>query len=319
MQYIRYKNPDSRQMKMLVNAGKKGRTTAEYAKLLKDVDPNLKVSAPTISRACNMTEESNPVSTDLLEAIAILAEREEVEGVTLAALLEANGMRTDESDSQLSRQSVYEKRRMAAEEITNKAKMILQNEITARNFSFQRLDEYYNWQTLNGYMYQRDRLFPRNYTFGYSVSGMSPCSTWKFALNTMELPKGSEIAVEAHVGNFINKIASVLASDSFESELYENEKYSFVFVDPDIYRLFLRRLNSHLYQVNGLMTVILLDLKSGTVVTEKQLMRFDRELAPSFFNIPKAETPIDDTLLIDPLDMIDPDEEEDFNDRNGND
>ena len=42
------------------------------------------------------------------------------------------------------------------------------------------------------------------------------------------------------------------------------------------------------------------------------LFRFDNALAPSFFNIPKAETPIDDTLLIDPLDMIDPDDEEDF-------
>lgn len=312
MRYIRYRKPNPQAMKTLVNKGKGDRTTAEYAGALKEVDPNLKVSAPTISRTCNMDEDSNPVSTELLEAIAILAEREGVEGVTLAALIEANGMRTDESDSQLSRQSVYEKRRLYAEQVTNRAKMIIQNEITARNFPFQRLDEYYNWTTLNGYVYQRDRLFPRNYTFGYHVSGMSPCSTWKFALNQMRLPEGSEIAVEGHVGNFINKISAVLASDSFESELYENEKYSFVFVDPNIYRLFLKRLNEHDYRVNGLMTVILLDLKNGEVVTEKQLHRYDDALAPSFFNIPKVTTPYDTTRLIDPLDMINPDDEEVF-------
>ena len=69
---------------------------------------------------------------------------------------------------------------------------------------------------------QADRVFPRNYSFGFSVSGMSPCNTWKFALDQMQLPKGAESATEAHVGNFINKVGAVFASDSFESELYGN-------------------------------------------------------------------------------------------------
>ena len=41
-------------------------------------------------------------------------------------------------------------------------------------------------------------------------------------------------------------------------------------------------------------------------------MRFDNELAPSFFNIPKVVTPYDTTMLVDPLDMINPDDEEVF-------
>ena len=119
---------------------------------------------------------------------------------------------------------------------------------------------------------------------------------------------GAESATEAHVGNFINKVGAVFASDSFEGDLYESEKYSFVFVDPDIYRLFLKRLNDHGLLVYGLFTAILVDLDAMQVVEETQLKRYDKAVAASFFKKPVVED-MDEIELTDPLDVVEEDDE----------
>ena len=100
----------------------------------------------------------------------------------------------------------------------------------------------------------------------------------------MQVPQNTaESAVEAHVGHFINRYASVFASDSFEYERYESEKYSFVFVDRTMYELFIKRIQDNGILVNGLMTAILVDYDNNCVVEEKQLERYDGAIAPSFF------------------------------------
>lgn len=307
MDYIRVGDPNPAKLKTIIMAACGDRTLNQFAGDLKLVDPNLKVSAPTISRACNVEEGGKPVSTDLLEAIAKLLPPES--GYQLEDLIAANGMRTKEADSTIEQKVSADRRRQYAEEAERKVRMIFQNEIASRDFSFQQLSEFSNWRNLHGYRFQRDRVFPRNYTFGFSVSGMSPCSTWKFALDQMRLPGGgAESATEAHVGNFINKVGAVFASDSFEGDLYESEKYSFVFVDPDIYRLFLKRLNDHGLLVYGLFTAILVDLDAMQVVEETQLKRYDKAVAASFFKKPVVED-MDEIELTDPLDVVEEDDE----------
>ena len=301
MKYIQIKNPDAEALREQINRVKGPRSMAKFADDIKLTSPNVKVSAPTLSRACNWTEGTSPVSVELLEAIAAIADPET--GVTLDTLITANGMRTQEEDSDLAKKDAYTRRREYTEMVEKDVRMILQNEIASRDYSFQQLPEFYNWRNLHGYRFQRDRVFPRNFTFGYSVSGMSPCNTWKFALDPLRLPKGAESATEAHVGNFINKVGAVFASDSFESELYENEKYSFVFVDREMYRLFIRRMTDHELLVNGLMTVILIDLEQNCVVEETQLKRYDGAVAASFFKTPVTQQDIDQELM-DPLDEI---------------
>ncbi len=308
MRYIQYKDPDAGALREQINRVKGDRSMAKFADDIKITSPNVKASAPTLSRACNWTEGSSPVSIELLRGIAAIASPES--GVTLDTLAEANGMRSAEDDSDLTKeQTAALRRKFVMEQVERDVKRILQDEIASREYSFQQLNEFSNWRSLHGYLYQRDRVFPRNYTFGFSVSGMSPCSTWKFALDQMELPSGSsESSIEAHVGNFINKVGAVFASDSFESDLYETEKYSFVFIDKELYRLFLKRLNDHDLLVNGLMTALLVDLKAGRVVEETQLKRYDGAEATSFFKTPTTQ-PMAGRELIDPLDMI---EEEDI-------
>ena len=301
MKYIQIKNPDAEALREQINRVKGSRSMAKFADDIKISSPNVKVSAPTLSRACNWTEGASPVSVELLAAIAKIAGPET--GVTIDTLITANGMRSQEEDTDLTKKDAYTRRREYTEMVEREVRMIIQNEIASRDYTFQQLSSFFNWRSLNGYLYQRDRVFPRNYTFGFSVSGMSPCNIWKFALDQLRLPKGAESATDAHVGNFINKVGAVFASDSFESELYENEKYSFVFVDKELYRLFLKRLTVHELLVNGLMTAILVDLEKGRVVEEKQLNRYDGEIASSFFKQPVTE-PDEEMELMDPLDVI---------------
>ena len=298
--YVQYKKPNQEAMTALISNLRGDRTLATYADDIKRSTPSIKVSASTLSRACNCGD--NPVNYELLEAIARISDNPET---TLAHLLEANGTRSQEDDQQLAKKSAAEKRRESLVEFDKNVTMIIQNEIVRRGYQVMQLSRSFTGATLNGYIYQQDRVFPRNYTFGYSVSGMSPCSTWKFMLNpVIRIPEGSSMnSVEAHVGNFFNRAAAIFAGDSFEAELYESEKYSFVFADKTMYERFLKRLNDHDIMVNGLMTAILVDVMEGKVVEETQIKRYDGEEAPSFF---KQSILVEDDIeeISDPFDII---------------
>lgn len=296
--FVQYKNPDIEKRKELIYRIKGDRPIAKFADDIKISSPNAKVSAATLSRAIN---SDSPMGIEMLEAIARVAENPED---TLLELAEANGMRTQEEDKQLNQRSSAEKRRDFLAEMDRTATMIIQSEIVSRGFPVRLLSGLFNGASLHGYMYQTDRMFPRNYNFGFAVSGLVP-GTWKFALDSLTLPENSAQGVlDAHVGHFINRIASILASDNMESYLYENEKYSFVFVDCKLYDAFLRKLDDKDYRVNGLMTAILIDLEKKKVIKEKQLKRYDEEEQGSFFNKPIIETG-SDMDLSDPYIIID--------------
>ncbi|GEM_PF-5483721 len=281
-EYVQYTVPNAEKLKELINKVKGERSMTMFADDIKRSSPNVKVSAPTISRACNWSG-GKPVSIELLEAIALIADKDT--GVTIENLADANGMRTKDEDSVLSKRDEFARRRQIAMEVDRSVIMIIQNEITCRGYSVRKLRGIYN-----GYMEQQDTVFIRNYNFGFSVSGMYPCSTWKFRINSVELSEDSnENEIEAHVGHYINRIASVFASDSFEGERYENEKYSFIFIDKKIYDVFLKRFSDHSIMVNGLMTAILIDMENYRVIEEMQLKRYDGAEASSFFKEPIFE------------------------------
>lgn len=294
-EYIQVGRPNGEELRKLIFAVKGSASMADFADTIRRSSPNVKVSAPTLSRACK-PDLTSPVSFELLEAIAKVASP--ACGVDLDSLARANGMRSVQDDEALTKTTEAVKRR-AIETDSRFVRMIIQNEIATRGFSSQQLKGDFTGRFLNGYAMQSDRVFPRNYTFGFYVSGMSPCSTWKFMLNQYEMPDGvSDGVIEAHVSNYLNRVGPVFAGDAYESDLYEGEKYSFVFVTRKTYELFLKRLQDHGIQVNGLMTAILVDLNEGCVVEETQLKRYDEEEALSFFKIPvenpgKVEKPDD--------------------------
>lgn len=305
--YVQYSVPNAEELKEQINKVRGGRSMSTFAEDIKRSSPDVKVSAPTISRACNWSG-GNPVSIDLLEAIAKIADKDSE--VTFETLVAANGMRSKDEDSQLSKRDSEFKRRVFTLEYERSAGMIIQNEIINRGFTLRTLSRTFNGYSLNGYKSQMDRVFPRNYSFGFSVSGMSPYSTWKFALcPTILNEEANESAIEAYVGNFINKIASVFASDSFESDLYESEKYSFVFIDEKVYETFLKRIDAHGLSVNGLITAVLIDLVEDCVMEETQLKRYDGAEASSFFRV-SIQQDEGSMELFEPIDFDD--EEEDI-------
>lgn len=307
MKYFQYTNPDADALREQINKVKGERTMVMFADDVKRSSPHVKVSAPTISRACNWSG-GKPVSIELLEAIARIADEES--GVTLESLANANGMRSEQESEEKVKTQEVQRRRVLGIEIERTVAMIIQDEITGRDYAVRKLSNLYSGYSLHGYRMQSDRMFPRNYSFGVSVSGMYPCSTWKFAVNIMQIPQGSaRSSAEAHVGYFINRYASVFASDSFEYDRYENEKYSFVFIDKTMYELFLQRIQDNGILVYGLMTAILVDYDNNCVIEEKQLERYDGEKAPSFFT--KQNQVQDDNLdLFDAIDLEELEEEE---------
>lgn len=299
--YFQYKEPDADALKLQINAVKGDRSMIMFADEIKRSSPEVKVSAPTLSRACNVTG-GKPVSFELLKAIAKIAD--ESSGVTLETLAIANGMRARDisEESQKIETADVNRQRLSMAEQERKIAMIIQNEIVERQYSIIRLSNVHNGYSLHGYRLQSDRMFPRIYSFGISVSGMYPCSTWKFAINILTVPQGSsKLSVEAHIGHFINKYSSIFASDSFEWEKYEKEKYSFVFIDKTMYDLFIKRIQENRILVNGLMTVILINIDDGIIIEEKQLERYDGERAPSLFTMQNQVQ--DDNL--DLFDMLD--------------
>ena len=53
MRYIQYKDPDAAELRDLINKVKGDRSMAKFADDIKITSPHVKVSAPTLSRACN--------------------------------------------------------------------------------------------------------------------------------------------------------------------------------------------------------------------------------------------------------------------------
>ncbi len=279
-EYVQFMSPSATALKDQINKARGDMTMADFAEAIKRNSPNIKVSASTLSRACNWSG-GNPISIELLQAIAAAA----VPGseVTLDSLANANGMRTKEEDAdQIKRVNVFTRRR----EIETSCQMIIQNEIINRGFPLHQLSTLFNGRSLHGYMQQRERVFPRNYGFGVSVSGL-PYSVWKFEFCIMQLSVDSaQGTVEGYVGNFIARVGSIFASDSYESEYYENEKYSFVFIDSRIYQAFLERFERSDIRINGLMTAILIDLDQQKILNETQITRVDSAVAPKFLYYP---------------------------------
>lgn len=282
VQYVQYTVPNAEALREQINKVKGERSMTTFAEDIKRSSPNVKVSAPTISRACNWSG-GKPVSIELLEAIARIADEDS--GVTIETLSAANGMRSKDEDSVLSQRDNFTRRRQIEMVLRRNIEMLIQNEITCRGYSVRKIRG-----TYSGDMEQQDRVFLRNYSFGFSVSGMSPCSTWKFSLNPRKFDEEpNKIEIEDYVGHYLNRIASVFASDSFESEKYENEKYSFIFINKKIYEVFLKRFSDHDITVNGLMTAILIDMENYSVLEEIQLKREDGAEASSFFKQPILE------------------------------
>lgn len=283
-EYVQFIPPNAAELKEEINKARGERTMAQFAEDIKLNTPDIKVSASTLSRACNR-KDGNPVNLELLQAIALAADKKS--GVTIDSLTKANGMKTKEEGKEKIEKV---RKRYNYIELEKTCQMIIQNEIINRGYTVQRI---------NNHIIQEDRFFPRICDFGFSISGLKP-NVWKFQLFLERFSgNSSKGVIERYVAHSIIKYAAVFASDNTEYELYENEKYSFVFLDKKIYEAFINRCNKTNIKVNGLISIILLDIIESKVIDEVQLERYDGEVALKFFNQPVIQSDEDTLSLFD--------------------
>lgn len=277
--YIQYEMPNTEVLKDLILEIKGDRNIIQFADDIKRSSPEIKVSPATISRACNSTK---PVSIDLLKAIARLAGADYE--TLLDKLAEANGMRVKSDEAEIIKQDKHREKMRQIRSQRRKAIDILQNEILQRGYQVRYLDsEVKICPSINALINSKG-LFPRTYSSAFSVSGMRPYSTWKFRIS----PCPEDIAYDndtlcLETQFFLERVAAIFAGDALEGELYDQEKYSFVFVNHDMYAHFLDSVKQHNIKVNGLLSAILVDLSLGKVLEETQLERLDGEYVTSIF------------------------------------
>lgn len=281
-QYEQYRQFDAELLRVRIEAARGSRSMATFVDDIKRTSPNAKISAPTLSRIINGSFKKS-ISLELLEAIADVADKDS--GITFDDLAEANGyVNKEETDKdairdmrnarEFERKTVYE---------TEKAQMIMQQEIASRGYQFRQIDK----EQCRSMDQDNKVVFRRNCNFGFSVSGMAPTNLWKFHYLYFPLVEGesqekSESKWTHWVLNYISRISFLFASDAHESELYENEKTSIIFNIKFMYDYFLKKMEN--VEVNGLITAILIDRDEMKVVEETQLRRNDGAVMPAFFN-----------------------------------
>lgn len=246
-----------------------------------------------------------PFKIEELEAFAAVAA--EGSGVTLDSLAKLNGMRDEDAEN--TKSDVLGLRRQQVFAAERHCGMILKSEITDRGYFINA----FNGNVRSGFMSRfdddkdRPSIFSRQYNLKLSVSGMSPCNIWKFAFDVTRLDdeeRASADMITARTRYFINRFSGVFASDSIEGDLYEGEKFSFVFADEALYEGFLDKVKE--IKVNGLITAILISFDEGKVLKETQLVRYDGLKAPSVFTAESLYTDEDseeDWDLYDPFDI----------------
>lgn len=283
--YVQYMAPNNDRLKDLVTAARGEKSMADFAEIIKRTTPSIKVSAPTLSRIGNGVNK-NPISLELLDAIAKVADKNS--NVTFDVLARANGYRTKEENEKAGfqdRRRSFMRERMQAE---RNCRMIIQNEISARGYQFKPIPR----NLRNSYSeVEAECVFSRVFTFGFSVSGLSPASIWKFALDSSDVKEEAysheyelKENIDRIISRFIRECACIFASDSYEDVYYENEKFSFVFRSEILYKAFIEKMKN--ITVNGFMTVILIDLDGLTVKEETQINRNDGATKLSFFKEP---------------------------------
>ena len=277
--YIQYEMPNTEALKELIFGIKGDRNIIQFADDIKRSSPEIKVSPATVSRACNT---SKPVSIDLLKAIARIAE-DDYETV-LDKLAEANGMRVKSDEAEIIKQDKHREQMRQIRHQRRKAIDILQNEILQRGYQVRYLNSEIKKCPSIDAMVNSKGMFPRTYSTAFSVSGMRPCSTWKFRISAYpeDIPfDEEEMCISTQF--FFERVAAIFAGDALESNLYDQEKYSFVFLNRAMYEHFLKVIKQHNIRVNGLLSAILIDLSSEKVLEETQLERVDGEYVTSIF------------------------------------
>ncbi|MBR6101460.1 MAG: hypothetical protein IKP95_03455 [Ruminococcus sp.] len=129
-------------------------------------------------------------------------------------------------------------------------------------------------------------FFSRNVNFALSIPGSDP-EYWNFRINVFT---GAEYAndpekykdeISFEVRNLFSWSSDLFLRDIWEPEAFENTRFSFVFVNKDLFNGLSQMLEG--IKFNNSFSLILLDLDTQTVAEEKLLPRLDGKEETSLF------------------------------------
>ena len=302
-EYIQVLQPDIEGLAEAIRKSMGTRSLNAYSDEFRVKFPEIKMSPSKLHRIIS----GGNVKAFKIEELQVFAEMADKDSeVTLDSLAKLNGMRNKDAESE--KVDVLGQRRHQTFLAEKQCSMIIKNEITDRGYFLNA----YNGNVRAGFMTRfdddkdRPSVFSRQYNMKLSISGMPTHSMWRFAFDTAQLDEEDKKVnfVNARTRYFINRFSGVFASDSIEWDLYENEKFSFVFIDETLYKAFLEKMKD--IRVNGLITAILVSFDECRVVEETQLPRYDGLKAPSVFAVESLVTDEDteeDWELYDPFDI----------------
>lgn len=274
--------PDFNELANLVNAAKgDDRTMGQFAE-------ECGTSSSTLSRVVNK-KNTRPMALELLKSIAEHAALQS--NVSFEQLLRANGWRKKiRKDSPMDR-DLSRKHEMMNRE--GAVRNLLSNELLVRGA---------NVKVVSRSMMSADRVTMKT---GYSVfwdivfetNVFNGYDTWAIEINPQVIVQDEE-GKRTPMSNprwlsrrIMEKYAIIFLCDQWEPELLEKRKITFVFVDPQIYRIIKNNLIEA--ETNNYFTLMLVDLEENRIIEETPLMNKYGDGCSNLMDIPKV---IDDDM-----------------------
>ncbi|MDY4970087.1 MAG: hypothetical protein SO101_07495 [Lachnospiraceae bacterium] len=274
--------PDFNELANLVNAAKgDDRTMGQFAE-------ECGTSSSTLSRVVNK-KNTRPMALELLKSIAEHAALQS--NVSFEQLLRANGWRKkirkdSPMDRDLSRKHEMMNREGAVRNLLSNELLVRGANVKVVSRSMMSADRV---TMKTGYSVYWDIVFETNVFNGYD--------TWAIEINPQVIVQDEE-GKRTPMSNprwlsrrIMEKYAIIFLCDQWEPELLEKRKITFVFVDPQIYRIIKNNLIEA--ETNNYFTLMLVDLEENRIIEETPLMNKYGDGCSNLMDIPKV---IDDDM-----------------------
>ncbi len=266
-EYIQVLAPNKKQLRKLLEIAKGDyRTMSDFAK-------DCGVSATTFSRI-KWGGMAKPLTVELLERIAENAS--DSKAVTFKMLMRANGFlpEDDELINIIKKENFYKSD-------TTPIRKIITEELKSRGYDAELLDEELMTGLRNQSESNRHGLSVA-YHFALKIAGIEPL-LWKFIIDpTGYLTKSSQTNGTDEYREFsMSRHAPLLLTDAWDIEASEQTKTTIVFVNADGYEKFKHNLKD--IQLNGRISIMLVDIHKRTLVKEEMLTRKNGRVERSLF------------------------------------
>ena len=258
--YVYVGKPDLKRLGELITRAKgPNRTMAQFAE-------ECGIGASTMSRIAN-GKITKPVSMDNLKAI--YEHRDKSFTNPFVELVACNGMMPESEYNEVSKKTDYTVRRYALQRQELQMQNILVSELGNRGISV-------TIKPRNSRAYKQVsfmRIFPDK-SFILGGEGMSgdeqrfDSELSLYMYPVWEDDTDQKFYAERRVHMILQRASVIFLADSWEPDVFNDTRTSFVFADPNVYKLFVEKVNGA--PIKSAMSAILLDLSENKIAEETE-------------------------------------------------